>query len=203
MDVASKQDVGLQESELIKELKQRNQQAFRVLVEQQKDVVYHTCLGFLHHPQDAEDVAQEVFIQIFESIQDFREDASLSTWIYRIAVTKSLELLRKRKRKKRIAYFKSILNLDADPDDYVDQQYFEHPGVAMENRERAEILFRTIDSLPDNQRIAFVLHRVEGLSYKKVAEVMETTLSAVESLIHRAKKNLQLRLKTYYERQDL
>jgi len=203
MDVAQKQDAGLQDSELIKELKQRSQHAFRVLVEQQKDVVYNTCLGFLHNPQDAEDVTQEVFIQIFESIHEFREDASLSTWIYRIAVTKSLELLRKRKRKKRMAYFKSMLNLDADPDDYEDQQYFEHPGVALENQERAEILFRTIDTLPENQRIAFVLHKVEGLSYKKVAEVMETSLSAVESLIHRAKKNLKLRLKTYYEQQDL
>ncbi len=152
----------------------------------------------MHNRQDAEDLAQEVFIQVFQSIGDFRQESSLSTWIYRIAVTKSLELKRKRNRKKRMAYFKSLLNLQQNPDELEDQQFFNHPGIEAENSERTRILFESIESLPKNQRIAFTLNKIEHLSYKEVAQIMETSLSAVESLIHRARKNLQDKLRSYY-----
>ena len=75
---------------------------------------------------------------------------------------------------------------------------FVHPGVQLENQERASILFKNIDKLPDNQKVAFTLHHVEGLSYQEITEVMQTSLSAVESLIHRAKHNLRKSLGQYY-----
>lgn len=154
----------------------------------------------MHNREDAEDLAQEVFIEVFQSINNFRGEASLSTWIYRIAVTKSLELKRKRNRKKRMAYFKSLLNMNQDPDDTEDRKFFHHPGIEMENKERAHILFQTIDQLPQNQRIAFTLNKIEHLSYREVATIMETSLSAVESLIYRARNNLKQKLQSYYEK---
>jgi len=191
----------LQDSELIKQLKLGNEKAFRQLVEQQKDRVYNTCLGLLHNPQDAEDMAQEVFIQVWNSIGGFEGKAALSTWIYRIAVTKSLELIRYRKSQKRQSFFQS-LKQDNDPDVVSGDDFFVHPGVAMEQKERAEVLFRAIDQLPENQKIAFTLHKVEDLSYKEIAEVMETSVSAVESLMHRAKKKLQDLLYEFYQEQS-
>lgn len=184
--------------EFIERLRQRDEQAFRELVEMQKDRVYNTCMGFLHNHQDAEDVSQEVFIQVFDSIEGFREAASLRTWIYRIAVTQSLELIRYRKRLKRRAFFESLLIRGSSPDDKADGQIYAHPGIVMEQKERAEILSREIGRLPENQKVAFTLHKVEGLSYKEIAAVMETTVSAVESLMYRAKQNLQKQLYAYY-----
>ena len=189
----------MQESELIKQLQLGNHDAFRSLVEEYKDRVYNTCLGFLRNPEDAEDMAQEVFMKVYESVGDFREDAALGTWIYRIAVTKSLELIRKRKRKKRFAYFQAFLNPQEDPNTTADSDFFPHPGIAVENKERAEILMKAIESLPEQQRIAFTLHKLEYLSYKEIARVMDNSLSAVESLMHRAKKNLQQELFDYYQ----
>lgn len=188
----------MQESELIKQLQLGNREAFRRLVEDYKDRVYNTCLGFLRDPHDAEDMAQEVFMKIYESIGDFREEAALGTWIYRIAVSKSLELIRKRKRKKRFAYFQALWNKDGVPDETADRDFFPHPGIAVENKERAEILMKAIEALPEQQRIAFTLHKLEDLSYKEIAGIMDNSLSAVESLMHRAKNNLKNELHEYY-----
>lgn len=190
------------EEALIGQLQQRDEQAFRALVEEHKDRVYNTCLGFLQNMEDAEDMAQEVFIQVFNSIGDYRNEASLSTWIYRIAVTKSLELLRYRKRQKRRSFFESLLGSGPDPDDISGDDPFYHPGVSLENKERSAVLFREIEKLGEKQKTAFVLHNVEGLSYKEIADVMKTSLSAVESLIHRARKNLQQQLQDFYRNES-
>ncbi len=189
----------MQDSEFIKQLKLGNEEAFKKLVELYKDRVYNTCLGLLHQQQDAEDITQEVFIQIWDSITSFREDAALMTWIYRIAVQKSLELIRYRKTQKRKSFFESMLGNKNDPDEVSDSDFCVHPGIILEQKERAEVLFRAIKQLPEQQRVAFTLHKVEGLSYREMAEVMETTLSAVEALMHRAKKSLQEELYEYYK----
>ena len=75
---------------------------------------------------------------------------------------------------------------------------FYHPGIALDQRENASMLFKAIKKLPENQQIAFLLNKVEGLSYQDVSKVMNTSLSAVESLIHRAKINLREILKNLY-----
>ncbi|MFH5884133.1 RNA polymerase sigma factor [Halalkalibaculum sp. DA3122] len=187
------------EEALIEQLKQRDSHAFKTLVEKHKDRVFNTCLGFVHNREDAEDLAQEVFIQVFDSIETFREEASLTTWIYQIAVAKSLELIRYRKRKKRWAFFRSMMNKEGkDPDRLAVDHYFEHPGLALEQKEQANILMKEIEKLTENQRVAFTLQKIEGLSYKEIADVMETSVSAVESLIYRATKNLRKQLYDYY-----
>lgn len=188
----------MENEEFVGRLKRRDAGAFRALVEEHKDRVYNTCVGFLHQKEDAEDLAQEVFIQVYDSIDTFREDSSLATWIYRIAVNKSLELIRHRKRKKRWAFFESLMNPGGEPDEVRGDEFFVHPGIELERKERAEILFREIEKLPENQKVAFTLHKVEGLAYREIAAVMDTSLSAVETLIHRAKKNLQKQLYAYY-----
>jgi|AntRauTorckE6833_2_1112554.scaffolds.fasta_scaffold38743_2 RNA polymerase sigma-70 factor (ECF subfamily) len=193
----------IEEAKLIEQLEQGLENAFRHLVDQHKDVVYNTCLGFLHNPHDAEDVSQEVFIQVFDSIHDFRKEASLSTWIYRISVTKSLELIRYRKRKKRSWFFKALDGMFNEPDQEPDESTYGHPGLALENKERAKVLFSEIDKLTDKQRVAFTLQKIEGMSYQEVAKIMELSIPAVESLIHRAKNTLKKNLYHYYQQNEL
>lgn len=197
------QDLAIEDQIFIERLTQGDEDAFRQLVNDHKNKVYNTCLGFLRNPHDAEDVAQEVFIQVFDSIDEFREEASLSTWIYKIAVTKSLELIRYRKRQKRSGFFKALGNLFNETEDKVDDSDYMHPGIQLENKERAKILMNEIEQLPERQRVAFTLQKMEGLSYQEVAEVMDLSVPAVESLLHRARQNLKKQLYAYYQQNEM
>lgn len=185
------------EKELLEKLKNADEAAFRFLVEKYQDKVFNTCLGFLRNVEEAEDLTQEVFIELYESIVSFRGDAKVATFLYRIAVNKSLDYLRKKKRKKRFSFVLSIFSLEEqlNSSSVVD----EHPGILLENKERTHLLFSKMDELPERQRVAFSLHKIDGLSYQEIAEVMELSISAIESLLFRAKQNLQSKLKNYYE----
>ncbi|MGE4290530.1 MAG: RNA polymerase sigma factor [Salinivirgaceae bacterium] len=186
------------DSEFIQQLKNGDEPAFKILVEKHKDNVVNTCFGFINNYDDADDVAQDVFIEVFRSIGSFNEDSKLSTWIYRIAVNKSLDFIRKTKRKKR---WSELFRVNSGNDNAIDKwvSHSQTPDLAMEQKERILILKQAIDKLPPNQKGAFTLHKYEDLSYQEIAEVLNTTLSSVESLMHRAKQNLKKTLKSYYE----
>jgi len=100
--------VSQDELDLIERLKRGEESAFRSLVVQYQDLVYNTALGIVQNESDAEDVAQEVFIQVYRSIGTFKSEAKLSTWIYRITTTRALDLLRARKSKKRFGLLKRV-----------------------------------------------------------------------------------------------
>jgi len=189
-----------EEIQLIAGIKAGDEDAFKSLVEHYQDRVFNTCLGLLQHREDAEDIVQEVFIKIYHSAKNFRGEAKLSTWIYRIATTACLDLLRSRKRKKRFAMVQSLFGLP-ESEEMADHSPFSHPGVALENKERAAVLFQAMSTLPENQRAAFTLHKVEGLSYQEISEILKTTIPAVESLMHRARENLRSKLADYYNDQ--
>lgn len=191
----------IKDQQLISALQKGCQIAFKQLVDAYQERVINTCLGFVPNLQDAEDICQEAFIEIYRSIYKFRGDAKLSTWIYRVAVTKSLDHLKAKKRKKRISFLQSLVGEDNKPIDVKDE--FNHPGVALENKERTNILFAAINQLPDNQRVAYTLNKIEGMPYKEVGAVLNLTLSSIESLMFRAKKNLQKSLRAYYEKEML
>jgi RNA polymerase sigma-70 factor (ECF subfamily) len=182
----------LEEAALIQALKEGNSEAFRLLVSDHGDRVYNTVLGMMQSPEDAEDVVQEVFISVFQNVGRFRGDAKLGTWMYRIAITKSLEALRRKSLKQ------SRMNTELKDADSLHAAPFQHPGVTLENREKAGILFRALERLPETQKTAFVLHKTEGLSYAEIGDIMEITLPAVESLIYRARQRLQKLLATFY-----
>ncbi len=189
----------LDERILLEALKQGDEAAFKKIVEDCKDMVYNTAIGIVQKAEDAEDVAQEVFVQAFQSIHSFKGESKLSTWLYRITVTKALDHERKKKRKKRTAFIRSLFN--SNDEEVIEVPDFHHPGVILDNKEKAAELFSAIRKLPTNQRIAFTLSKVEGLSYQEISEVMETSVSSVESLLHRAKNKLKDLLKDYYKRQ--
>lgn len=189
-------NIGLDERTLVDLLKQGDEGAFRAMVETWQDMVYNTALGIVQVPADAEDIAQEVFVQVYQSVGSFKGDSKFSTWLYRITVTKSLDLERRKKRKKRFAFVKSLFGDDNQVQ--VHPPDFQHPGVKLDKKEDAAILMGAIKKLPENQRIAFTLHKVEGLSYQEVSDVMQASISSVESLMHRAKTNLRKMLEDHY-----
>jgi RNA polymerase sigma factor (sigma-70 family) len=187
----------LTEENLTERLKSGDQSAYRMLVSQFSGRVFNTALGLLQNHDDAEDISQEVFTEVFSSIGRFRGQSKLSTWIYRITVTKSLELLRSRTRAKRSAIIVSLFGKEHQLNVSSTEPFY-HPGITLENKEMAAILFKAIRQLPLNQRTAFTLHKLEQLSYAELAEVMGVTVSSVESLLFRAKKKLQELLSDYY-----
>lgn len=177
---------------LIDELKQGSPEAFAALVERYGQKVVGTCYGFLNNREDAEDAAQEVFIEVYRSIRQFQGQAELDTWVYRIAVNKSLDALRKMKRRKRLADLKALFLAQKRPE--------RGPAERLEQQERQAVLQEQIALLPENQGVALVLSQYDKLSNKQVAEVMETSESAVESLLHRARANLRKSLRKYFEK---
>lgn len=190
MSITSKD---LQEPELIAALQAGDAAAYRWIVTLYHARVYQTCLGFVCNVEDAEDLAQEVFVEAYRSIGSFRGDAKVATWLYRIAVSKSLELLRYRKRKKRAGQLLSLLGMQqAGLEPRAD--HFDHPGFSLERKEQARLLMAAVEALPEQQRIAFTLHKIEERSYQETAEIMALTESAVDSLIFRARANLKKRL---------
>jgi len=186
------------ETEFVAKLKKGDFDAFDELVKQFGNQVFNTTISLLQNREDAEDITQEVFAEVFESVKLFNENAKLATWIYRIAVTKSLDHLRKKKAKKRFGFVQSIFGKEGAINK-TDHSVFYHPSAQLENKERAAELFKAIDQLPENQRTAFTLHKLEDLSYAEVADIMKLSVSAVESLMVRAKQNLQETLTDYYK----
>jgi RNA polymerase sigma factor (sigma-70 family) len=186
----------LNETELITLLKQKDRAAFKSIVETWQDMVYNTALGILQNEEDAEDVTQEVFIRVFESVSSFKGESKLSTWIYRITISKAMDHIRKKKRKKRFAFIQGLYGKNDEP--IIDPPDFFHPGIGMENKENASVLFKAMEQLSPNQKSAFVLNKVEGLSYQEIGEVMKISDSAVDALLHRAKTNLRKILEHYY-----
>ncbi|WP_202628741.1 RNA polymerase sigma factor [Sediminibacterium soli] len=185
----------MNEQEFIAALQKGDDQAFKTLVHTWQDMVFNTVLSIVQDTGEAADIAQEVFIQVYRSVQAFRGDSKLSTWLYRIAVTRAIDAERKRKTRKRLAAVRSWVGLDEKQDN---PPYFHHPGVQLDNKEKAAVLFRAMKRLPDMQRAAFVLIKTEGLSYEETAAVLQTSLKAVEALVHRAKDNLRKQLANYY-----
>ena len=189
----------MESTELIALLKERDFRAYEVLVDQFQQKVFSTCISFVPNKEDAEDITQEVFMEIYKSISTFKGNAKLSTWIYRVTTNKCLEFIRKKNTKKRFAFLQSISGnmVPLDQTNYFTE--INHPGIQLENKELNATLFKAINSLPDQQRIAFTLHKIDGKSYQEIAEIIDKSISSVESLLFRAKKNLQKLLENYYK----
>ncbi|MCX6232838.1 MAG: RNA polymerase sigma factor [Bacteroidetes bacterium] len=170
-------------------------------METYKDKVVNTCFGFLHNREDAEDTAQEVFIEVYLSYHKFRGDADIATWIYRIAINKSLDVYRKRNSKKTLAFLTNLLRFD-HVKTLKTAHNEEDAQTKMESKERVEVLYHALDKIPVNQRIAITLSKFEDLSQKEIAAVMDVSESAVESLLSRAKLSLRKQLGNYFKNND-
>ena len=187
------------EAALIRAAQSGDQSAFETLVETYDQGVLRLAGNLLRSEQDAFDIYQETFLRVYKNLHNFRFDCSFRTWLYRITISKAMDHERRKRRKKRFALVQSLFG--KNDEQVVDVPDFNHPGVLLDRKEKAAILFGAMKTLPDNQRVAFVLNKVEGLTYQEISEVMQTSVSAVESLLHRAKTNLRKQLKDFYQDQ--
>ena len=184
----------LDERELIQRIVAKNDATFKTLVELYQSSVLSTCYRILGNQQDAEDVAQDVFVMVYRKAGSFRGESGLSTWLYRIAVNLSLNRLRRRKWDRLLGMLTLSEPESEETTDRAEAPEHDRPDRQLEANERSRMLTDALNTLPEKQRVAIVLHKIEGLSHQEIAEILQISLSSVESLIHRAKRNLQKKL---------
>ncbi len=161
--------------------------AFKALYDQHVRMVYNLCLNHLRDRDEAAEATQDVFVKVHRRLADFRGDAAVTTWIHRITINTCLDRIKAAKRRKR-----SFLGIPiGGPERPLELPAFDHPGVQLEDRERMKQVFARIDRLPRAQRTALLLKATEGLSVQEIAEVMELSAKAVESLLSRARAGLK------------
>jgi RNA polymerase sigma-70 factor (ECF subfamily) len=165
---------------------------FRAMVKEHQGRVFHHAMQILRNREEAEDVCQETFIQVYESVKSFKGQSSLSTWIIRIAINKALEKLRKEKRR---AQLRELLPWWMPNESNSHESTELHPDIQLENKEKAQSLYGAIDRLNPNQRVAFTLIKLDEMSYAEVSELMNLSIKAIESLVSRAKENIKKELK--------
>ena len=185
----------MNQADLTAKIKNSDPSVFPEIVEQCQGMVYNAALNIVQNEADAEDITQEVFIDVYENLGEFRQESQLNTWVYRITVNKALDFEKRKKRQKHGGLLKRIFSVGAEEEPV----NFYHPGAQLDNKEKATVLFMALKKLPENQQVAFTLHKMDGLPYKDVAEIMEMSLYAVESLIARAKTALKKILEDYYQ----
>ncbi len=170
---------------LIQQVAQGNENAFEQLVKKYQHPVFNTIYRYIGNYDDVEDVAQEVFIKVWRHAKSFKGKSKFSTWLYRIVVNQCLNY--RRKHKQRQVSLDEMSEKEQIPESLVIE-------VDQEQRRKAEIVRQAIHELPERQRIALVLSKYEGRTYKEIAEMMKTSISSVESLIFRAKMSLKEKL---------
>ena len=169
---------------------------FEKLYNQYNVLVYNLALNYLQNIEDAEEITQDVFIQINNSLSNFQEKSSLKTWIYRITINKCLDFIKHKNSQKRFFIFGKKSQNEFEISNVSN---FEHPGILLENKEKSKLLFEIINELGENQKTAFLLSKVDGLSNPEIAIIMELSISSVESLVFRAKTILKEKLSNKFE----
>lgn len=169
---------------------------FQMIYNQYSVLVYNVALQYLQNIEDAEEITQDVFIQVHTSMEKFDQRSSLKTWIYRITINKSLDFIKHKNSQKRFFIFGKK---SQNENDYLNASHFEHPGIILENKEKAAVLYGVINELTENQKTAFILSKIDGLSNPEISEIMQLSVSSVESLIFRAKSTLKEKLAIKFE----
>jgi len=179
----------LSDTELVAQLQQGSEAAFRRLVAQYQGRVYRTALSLLRSPEEAEDVVQEVFLEVYQTVGRFRGETALRTWLYRLATSRALKVRQKARTKKRFAIMTSLFGDDNDVLHHPRDD--RNPQVLLEDQQDLQQVVAAIARLPDAQQVAFTLRHEQELSYEDIAAVLRTTVPAVESLLYRARQTLR------------
>lgn len=184
----------LNENALLQGLLNGEEAAYKQLIIDYRGMVQSLIYRMIGDEEDALDLSQEVFVQVWESIGGFKAQSSIKTWVYTIAVRKALNYL----RAKKIRRFFSLN--ESNFDRHLNNRKNNEPDgfQVLNQQDMAKTIHHAIEKLPPNQRTAFVLSKTHGLSDAETAAIMDTTIGAVESLLIRAKRKLKEELKTLY-----
>jgi RNA polymerase sigma factor (sigma-70 family) len=159
------------------------------------DMVYNLCLNYLHNQEESQELTQDVFVKIHNQISEFNNKSTYKTWIYRIAVNSCLDFLKFKQRNKRFGFMTSLFN-DNNQEKSELPKEFNHPGVALEDKEAVQVVLNHINTLNKRQKTVLILRVIEDLNIKEISEIMEIGIKATESLLARAKTNLKKKLIT-------
>lgn len=182
--------------QLLRQTAEGNQTSFQKLYDFFSSKVYNTALLHLQNKEEAEEVTQDVFVEVYRAAKDFKGDAQVSTWIFRIAVNKCVDRLRYHKRKKRFAFVLSFFSGEGAV--RFDTPSFDHPGLSLENKEKGRLLMQAIGQLPEAQKNVIIMALIEDRPRQEIADIMNQSLKATESTLQRAKANLRHILEEYY-----
>ena len=170
--------------------------AFEILVNRHQTSVLNLIYRFIGDRTQAKDLAQEVFIRVWQAAKTYKPKAKFTTWIYRITANLCLNELKSARRRRWFPFHRS----DEDSEKSIEETFSDGSPSAEDlllARERSRQISEALQSLPDNQRMALVLKRYDDLSYQEIAQIIGCSVSAVESLLVRAKRTLQEKLKNF------
>jgi len=168
--------------------------AFELLVNRHQTSASNLIYRFVGDRTQAKDLAQEVFIRVWQAAGSYQPKAKFTTWIYRITANLCLNELKSSRRKKWLQFLRS----DSDHEAQIEEDFPDRspsPEDVLLTKEQSHQITKALQSLPDNQRMALVLKRYDDLSYAEIAQIIGCSVSAVESLLIRAKRTLQEKLK--------
>ncbi|HHV97234.1 MAG TPA: sigma-70 family RNA polymerase sigma factor [Clostridiaceae bacterium] len=186
------------ENVLIEKSKKGDISAFEELIETYQNKVFNIAYSMLNNYEDANDVAQEVFIRVYKSIKNFKGESSFSTWLYRITTNVCLDELRKRKNK-------NVVSIDEDipfDDGEVTRQIVDDgptPDIIAEKKEVREIVNEAIGQLSEEHKTVIILRELQGLSYEEISKIINCPRGTVKSRINRARSALKNILKSKKE----
>ncbi|MCB9557420.1 MAG: sigma-70 family RNA polymerase sigma factor [Deltaproteobacteria bacterium] len=187
------------ERRLIRRLQERDEAAFREMVREHEQQVFNLVFRMLGNREEAEDLAQDVFVTVFKSIDRFREESRLSTWIYRIAVNhcKNRYKYLARRNYHGSASFDDVEareGTERDGPAIALQAQISAPDRILEGKRLEQALQRAIAELDEDQRVVIVLRDVEGLTYQEICAITDLAEGTVKSRLHRARMALKERL---------
>ena len=163
---------GREDLELIDLFRQGNESAFNEIVRRYQEKLYWVARRFVNDHDEADDVVQEVFIKAYDALKDFRSESGLYTWLYRIAVNMSLNVVRKRK-------VREFLQLDTLLGE--EQSSEDRPDEALERSEHRSLVQEAVNKLPEKQRAVFVMRYYEELSYEEIAAILKTSVGGLKA----------------------
>ena len=182
---------------LVEKVKEGDHAAFTTLVRRYEGKVYQLALRLTGNDMDANDVIQDVFLSVFRKIHTFRGHAAFSSWLYRITANAAFARLNQRKRHAAVSLEDVLPAIENSSTPDIGTEWSQKPDLALFNKETREALEAAIQSLPDDFKTVVVLRDIQNLSNQEVAEVLNLSIPAVKSRLHRARLLLRRQLGEY------
>ncbi len=188
------------ENELVRSLQEGDLKAFDKLVELYQKKIYGLSFNLTRNAMDAQDITQEVLLTLFKKINTFQGRSAFSSWVYRITLNAAYMKLRSKKKEPNVSLDDLLpsYNSSGYQKDKI-QDWSENTDSLLFSNETKEVIQKAVDQLPEKEKVVFILRDVDGLSTEKVSEILDLTIPAVKSRLHRARLFLRKKLSNYFD----
>ena len=200
MGFSEPKEAKAEEEQLVKDLQAGKTESFERLATLFQKKIYALSFNLTRNAMDSEDVTQEVLLTLFKKIHTFQGKSAFSSWVYRITLNATYMKLRSRKKDQSISIEELLPSFNGSGFQQEKlQDWSENTESLLFDNETRETIQKAVDLLPDKEKVVFLLRDVEGLSTEKVSEILELTIPAVKSRLHRARLFLRKKLANYFE----